>query len=121
MRGFRRQDRNRNRSKGQNCDGLRLGREIACDREKCIKEVFFVSGRSNKEAEDVPARVAKEFASGQNLYVFNLIELAQSYLALTGEVSRRDFLIDVGEQLDKYSDTKHRLAWKQALDEMSNT
>jgi hypothetical protein len=64
--------------------------------------------------------VAKEFAAGQNLYVLNLVELAESILALTGEESRRYFLIDVGEQLDKYSDTKHRLAWKKYLDEISN-
>jgi hypothetical protein len=98
-----------------------LEEKLGATREKSIKEVFFVSARGNKEAEDVPARVAKEFASGQNLYVCNLVELAQAFLALMGEASRRDFLIDVGEQLDKYSDTKHRLAWKKALDEMSNS
>jgi hypothetical protein len=98
-----------------------LEEKLGATREKSIKEVFFVSARGNKEAEDVPVRVAKEFASGQNLYVCNLVELAQAFLALMGEASRRDFLIDVGEQLDKYSDTKHRLAWKRALDEMSNS
>ncbi|MGA3134538.1 MAG: restriction endonuclease, SacI family [Terracidiphilus sp.] len=97
-----------------------LEEKLGVTRERGIKEVFFVSGRGKKEAEDVPARVAKEFAAGQNLYVCNLVELTESVLALTGEASRRDFLIDVGEQLDKYSDTKHRLAWKIALDEMSN-
>jgi hypothetical protein len=54
------------------------------------------------------------------LYVFSLVELAEPLLALTGEASRRRFLINVGEQLDRYSDTKHRLAWKKALDVMSN-
>ncbi len=82
--------------------------------------MFFVSARGSKEAEDVPRRVTKEFASGQNLYVFSLVELAEPLLALTGEASRRRFLINVGEQLDRYSDTKHRLAWKKALDVMSN-
>jgi hypothetical protein len=98
-----------------------LEEKLGATRERGIKEVFFVSGRGEKEAEDVPARVAKEFAAGQNLYVCNLVELAESVLAVTGEESRRYFLIDVGEQLDKYSDTKHRLAWKNNLDEMSNT
>jgi hypothetical protein len=98
-----------------------LEEKLGATRERGIKEVFFVSGRGKKESEDVPARVAKEFAAGQNLYVCNLVELAESVLALTGEASRRYFLIDVGEQLDKYSDTKHRLAWKKTLDEISNT
>jgi hypothetical protein len=97
-----------------------LEEKLGATRERGIKEVFFVSGRGKKETEDVPARVAKEFNAGQNLYVCNLVELAESVLALTGEASRRHFLIDVGEQLDKYSDTKHRLAWKKTLDEMSN-
>jgi hypothetical protein len=97
-----------------------LEEKLGATREKGIKEVFFVSGREKKETEDVLARVAKEFAAGQNLYVLNLVELAESILALTGEESRRYFLIDVGEQLDKYSDTKHRLAWKKYLDEISN-
>jgi len=98
-----------------------LEEKLGATREQGIKEVFFVSGRGDKEAEGVPIRVAKEFAAGQNLYVCNLVELVQSFLALTGEASRRDFLTNVAEQLDKYSDTKHRLAWKNVLDEMSNS
>ncbi len=90
-----------------------LEEKLGATREKRIKEIFFVSGRGDKEAEGVPMRVAKEFAAGQNLYVCNLAELARSFLALTGEASRRDFLTGVGEQLDTYSDTKHRLAWKR--------
>jgi hypothetical protein len=96
-----------------------LEEKLAATRAKSIKEVFFVSGRGDKEGEGVRARIAKEFAAGQNFYVFSLVELAESILALTGEASRRKFLTDVGEQLDTYSDTKHRLAWKKALDDMS--
>jgi len=98
-----------------------LEEKLGATRERGIKEIFFVSGRGKKETEDVPARIAREFNAGQNLYVCNLVELAESVLALTGEASRRHFLIDVGEQLDKYSDTKHRLAWKKTLDEISNS
>ncbi len=98
-----------------------LEEKLGATREKSIKEVFFVSARVNKEADDVPLRVAQEFSFGQNLYVCHLVDLAQSILALTGEASRRNFLANVGEQLDKYSDTKHRLAWKKALDEISTT
>lgn len=96
-----------------------LEEKLATTREKGVREIFFVSGRGSREAEDVPPRVAKEFAAGQNLYVFALTELARSILALAGEGARRDFLIHVGQQLDAHSDTKHRLAWKKALQEMA--
>jgi SacI restriction endonuclease len=96
-----------------------LEEKLGTTREKGIKEVFFVSGRGSREAEGVPERAAKEFAAGQNLYVFTLVELAGAILALAGEEARKDFLINVGQQLDAHSDTKHRLAWKKALQEMA--
>jgi SacI restriction endonuclease len=92
-----------------------LEEKLGNTREKGIKEVFFVSGRGTREAEGVRERVAKEFAAGQNLYVFTVVELSKAILALAGEEARRDFLIYVGQQLDSYSETKHRLAWKKIL------
>jgi hypothetical protein len=95
-----------------------LEEKLGSARQKEIKELFFISARSAKQIEDISERVAKEFAAGQNLYLFNFTDLARSVLALAGEQSRREFLIHVGEQLDEYSDTKHRLAWKKTLQEM---
>lgn len=95
-----------------------LEEKLAKTREKGIKEVFFVSGRGNREGEGVPERVAKEFAAGQNLYVFTMAELSRAILALAGEEARRDFLVYVGQQLDSHSETKHRLAWKKILHEI---
>jgi len=97
-----------------------LEEKLPATRKRGVKEVFFVSAHEKKEAEGVAKRVAKEFGAGQNLYVCGLFEIAECFLAVTGESPRRDFLIRVGEQLDKYSDTRHRLAWKKALDELSN-
>jgi len=95
-----------------------LEEKLRTSREQGIREVFFVSGRGTRETEGVPERAAKEFAAGQNLYVFTLMELARPILALAGEEARRDFLIFVGQQLDAHSDTKHRLAWRKVLREM---
>ena len=92
--------------------------KLTSTRQRGIGEVFFVSARGNKQPDGMPDRLEKEFSAGQNLYVFNLIDLARSVLALAGEESRRDFLSHVGEQLDAFSDTKHRLAWKKALQQM---
>jgi hypothetical protein len=96
-----------------------LEEKLRTSREQGIREVFFVSGRGTRETEGVPERAAKEFAAGQNLYVFTLMELARPILALAGEEARRDFLIFVGQQLDAHSDTKHRLAWRKVLREMA--
>ncbi len=63
--------------------------KLGTTRGKGIKEVFFVSARTTKQAEGVPERVAREFAAGQNLHVFNLIELARPVLALAGEAAAR--------------------------------
>ncbi|MEO7143546.1 MAG: restriction endonuclease, SacI family [Bryobacteraceae bacterium] len=101
-----------------------LEEKLGATRKKAIREVFFLSGRRNAQTrsaqtDDVAARVAKEFSAGQNLYVFHLIDLARSVLALAGEEPRREFLLLVGRQLDEFSDTKHRLAWKRALQQMA--
>ena len=93
--------------------------KLSTTRERTIKEVFFVSAKGNTEAGDVPERIAKEFSAGQNLYVFRLDDLTRSVLALAGEESRREFLVLVGRQLDEFSDTKHRLAWKNTLQQMA--
>ncbi len=94
--------------------------KLTSTRRKGIEEVFFASARGNKQPEGMPERVEKEFAAGQNLYVFNLVDLARSVLALAGEQSRRNFLNLVGEHHNAFSDTKHRLAWKKALQRMSS-
>ncbi|MDQ6665665.1 MAG: restriction endonuclease, SacI family, partial [Acidobacteriota bacterium] len=92
-----------------------LDEKLGSTREKLIEELFFVTARGNKQPEILPGRLEKEFSAGQNLYIFSLVDLTRSVLALAGEKSRRTFLINVGAQLDAFSDTKHRLAWKKVL------
>ncbi|HKW23543.1 MAG TPA: hypothetical protein VJO13_19330, partial [Ktedonobacterales bacterium] len=58
-----------------------------------------------------------EFASGQNIYVFDdLSSFLKPMLALLGERGRRQFLETVGQELDTYgSDISHRRAWAELL------
>ena len=93
-----------------------LEEKLPAARKRGVKEVFFVSGKKIKQREGVTERIGKEFSAGQNLYVFQLTELAESVLALSGEESRREFMAYVGSQLDQFSDTKHRQAWKHTLE-----
>jgi hypothetical protein len=86
-------------------------------REKRVAEAFFVAARGMATVDEAKIRetIAQEFVSGQNIYVTELIPLAQVVLALLKEQGRRGFLELVGEQLDVYSDLEHRRAWAGAL------
>jgi hypothetical protein len=60
--------------------------------------------------------VTKEFVSGQNVYITDLTTLCRTALALLGEQGRREFVQEVGVQLDRYrSDITHRRCWAQLL------
>lgn len=87
-------------------------------RESQISEIFFVAqpGVAPGDEEDVASLIDHEFISGHNIYVADLISLCRVVLALLGEQGRKDFLREVGVQLDKYhSDISHRRAWADLL------
>ncbi len=95
-----------------------LRSKVPTIREKQVSEIFFVAQQGIKAADegDVSKLVAKEFVSGHNLYITDLLSLARAVLALLGEDGRRDFLHEVGEQLDAFrSDVSHRRAWARLL------
>jgi len=87
-------------------------------REKQVSEIFFIAQGGVKESDrsEVDGTVDREFAAGQNVYITDLFALSQAALALLGEQGRRDFLAQVGSQLDSYgSDVAHRRTWAQLL------
>lgn len=87
-------------------------------REKQVSEIFFVAqqGIAVEDKEEVHNLITREFVSGHNLYVTDIASLARVALALLGEYGRRDFLREVGTQLDAYhSDIRHRRAWAELL------
>ena len=87
-------------------------------RQRKIKDIFFAApGLKADEQSTLNERIARAFASGQNLYVFNLIDFARSILALGGEPIRLTFLQKVGEHLDLWNtQPSHRQAWKRLLE-----
>lgn len=88
-------------------------------RTKRIREVLFLAERGMIQADaDMLANyVESEFASGQNVYVTTINNLAGASMALMGEDARTEFLRNVGQQLDQYaSDIGHRQAWRDLLD-----
>jgi hypothetical protein len=89
-------------------------------RQREIRNIFFTSpGVRVEEQEAVAERVAKAFAAGQNLYIFDLFDLARSVFALGGESIRLTFLRKVGEHLDAWNtQPRHRQAWKVLLEKI---
>ena len=87
-------------------------------RQRKIKDIFFAApGLRSDEQSVLDERIARAFASGQNLYVFNFFDLARSVLALGGEPVRITFLQKVGEHLDLWNiQPSHRQAWKRLLE-----
>lgn len=95
-----------------------LRTKMADIREKQVSEIFFIAqqGVAPEDHDMVAQQVAKEFVSGQNVYITDLPTLCRTALALLGELGRRDFVREVGAQLDRYrSDIIHRRAWAQLL------
>jgi hypothetical protein len=87
-------------------------------RKRKIKDIFFAASRVKKDEQSaIDERIARAFASGQNLYAFDLFDFARSVLALGGEPMRITFLQKVGEHLDLWNtQPSHRQAWKKLLE-----
>ena len=87
------------------------------EKQRVVTELFFTApGIDSADKSGVDARIERSFASGQNLYVFDIIELARSVLAIGGEAMRQTFLAEVGRHLDEWNtQPRHRQAWQKLL------
>lgn len=71
------------------------------------------------DAEEIAELFDKTWASGTNLYQLSIDELIKVGLTLTGEAGRKDFLENVGIQLNEFNtQPKNRQRWKQFLEEV---
>jgi len=92
--------------------------KMADIREKQVSEIFFVAqqGIAASDRQAVLEHVAREFVGGHNVYITDVLTLAATALSLLGEPGRREFVREVGCQLDVYrSDIVHRRAWSDLL------
>lgn len=73
-------------------------------REGNVAELLFLVKEGVEEQDILPVEeiIRNEFTSGQNLYVFDLLEFSRVLLALLGEDGRREFVGGVGPVLDQY-------------------
>ena len=89
-------------------------------RELKINDIFFTArGVKGDEQKAIDERISRAFTAGQNVYIFNLLDIARSVLAVGGETFRAAFLQKVGEHLDLWNtQPRHRQAWKKLLEEI---
>jgi hypothetical protein len=90
-------------------------------RSKKVTEFLFIAqkGIHKENGAKIQEVVKKEFASGQNIYIFNIFDFANSLFALLGETGRREFLETVAKVLEKYgSAIEHRKAWADLLSQI---
>jgi hypothetical protein len=87
-------------------------------RAKGLSEFMFLltKGVVKQDEKAIFGWVQKEFSSGQNIYLLSFQTFVSDILALLGESGRKNFLVKVGETLDKYgSEIQHRRAWAELL------
>ena len=89
-------------------------------RKSSIQDFLFNSPRiSPGESAEISDLFEKTWASGTNLYQLSIDELIKVGLSLTGEAGRKDFLENVGTQLNEFNtQPKNRQRWKVLLEEI---
>ena len=91
---------------------------VAKAREFAVRELLLCTeGVQTAEREAVERTFSNAWASGTNLYHATIGDLMRGALSLLGEGGVRDFVVQVGSQLDEFSSQpRHRKAWKALLD-----
>lgn len=87
-------------------------------RSNGVTEIVYLITKGLVEAEraGIEALMSKEFANGQNIYLYDLGDFAAITLGLLGEDGRRVFLVEVGKTLEAFnSPYKQRKAWAELL------
>jgi hypothetical protein len=89
-------------------------------RKVSLQEFLFnTPGILPLEETEISELIFKTWASGTNLYRLSIEELIRVGLSLTGESGRRDFIENVGKQLDTYNtQPSNRKRWKELLEEI---
>jgi hypothetical protein len=83
-------------------------------REKGIGEIIFLvqGGIDPENQAEAAETIERQFVTGQNVYVCEFSPFLQTCLVLFGEKGRRDFLVTIGEELDRLrADLAHRQDW----------
>ncbi len=67
------------------------------------------------ESEDIRERLRLMWRQGTNLYQHAIEPLVGILMSLAGEAGRKEFISEIGSQLDRYAKPAGRLAWRDLL------
>ncbi len=89
-------------------------------RKISLQEILFNSpGVNPSENTEIDDLISKTWASGTNIYHLSIFELIRVGLSIAGEFGRKDFLENIGKQLDQYNTQPiNRKRWKELLEEI---
>lgn len=89
-------------------------------RKVSLRELLLAApGTYPAETREITELITRTWASGTNLYRLSIFELLRIGLSLTGELGRKDFLVNIGRQLDTFStQPQNRKRWKELLEEI---
>jgi len=89
-------------------------------RELSVRElVLCTEGVVRTEQEAVAKTVASAWAGGTNIYHVTIDGLIRGVLPLLGENAVREFVVQIGSQLDQFStQPRHRKDWRSLLDSL---
>jgi hypothetical protein len=93
---------------------------VAKARAFAVQELLLCTeGILTNEQAAVEKTFANAWASGTNVYHVTLADLMRGALPLLGERGTRNFVTEIGSQLDRFStQPRHRKAWKALLDDL---
>jgi hypothetical protein len=97
---------------------VQMDSKLGIARSQQINEILFMpqGGIEEGDRAEIQERIIREFSSGQNIYIADLISFAKSILIIFGEAGRVEFLREVGLELDRVSSSiSHRKAWAGLL------
>lgn len=87
-------------------------------RGRSIREFLFLTkgGTEYGDSEAIATLIAREYASGHNIYVLTIEECLRSSLVLLGEEGRHDVLLAISEQLEEQRvEFSFRKKWSEIL------
>jgi hypothetical protein len=87
-------------------------------RSQQVSNLLFIAQKGVRDREEIGLLIEHEFSGGQNLYVFDIMDFMSPILVLLDEEGRIEFLTNICETLDGYSEIKSRQDWSRLLFEI---
>ena len=86
-----------------------------------LTEALFIAPEYKpQDISEISHRLRLMWSRGVNLHHHPIEDLVNTLMSFAGEDGRRDFIVEIGYQLDEYARLSGRLAWRDLLAEVLN-